>query len=93
MSDLHDVLDGAELVRVKDDDRIAQTIGVWHGGHTINYYSVYAYSNGNHPESIARPTLEPTDTQSIGDYETGEVTREEAEEAIEATFERMEEEV
>lgn len=92
VSDLYRALDGAELVRVKDNDQIAQTIAVWRGSHTINYYDVYGRDDGDSQGmAISRPVVEPTDTQSIGDYETGEVTREEAEDAIETRFEQMEE--
>lgn len=55
-------------------------VGVWHGSHTINYYEVVYDSD----------ELRPMDTQSVGDYETGETTLEEVKEAIETTFENWE---
>ena len=75
MTTFADVFDGAKLVKVYDDHLPSKSIAVWHGGHTINFYNVHG-----EPAGIE---LEAVETISIGDFETGEVSREEAEEAIE----------
>ena len=77
MTTFHDAFDGAELVRVCDDPHPNELVGVWHGGHTVNFYTV-EYHDGL--------DVHPISTRSVGDYETGEVTREEVEEAIENKF-------
>lgn len=69
---LQSAIDNAHLVKFANDRHFA----VWHGGHTINFYTK------------AGDEIKPSDSISIGDFETGEVTRQEAHEAIEETYKR-----
>jgi len=54
-------------------------IAVWHGSHTVNFYRQDQDTDG-------RVTLQEFTCASIGDYETGEVTREDFEEAARDTI-------
>lgn len=66
---LFDAIDGAHLIITSQE---LHTVGVWHGGHTVNFYAV-APGDGD---------AKPTTTRSIGDFETGDVSRSEARDAI-----------
>jgi len=71
---LSDALDEAQLVKTEE---IADTtrLAVWHGGHTVNTYVVSRDFTG----SVG---LRPNTSMSVGDLRTGEVTEEEAREAM-----------
>lgn len=75
---LHDILNGARLVRVRDGELVGEQIAVWHGGHTVNYYSVRPTADGLE--------IDATHSTSVGDFETGEVTHWEVEQNIEAVW-------
>ena len=63
---LKDALDEAQYVKFND----AWSFAVWHGGHTVNFYSLVE----------GQPM--PTDSISVGDFETGEVTLEDVKERL-----------
>ncbi len=73
--ELKHALDEAQYVEFHDP----RFFGVWHGGHTVNFYEIVDMN-----EAYA------TDTMSIGDYETGEVTLQEAKNAMKQKFNSFE---
>jgi len=76
MTDLDEILSGAHGVWAVDHGSQGVDIAVWHGGHTVNSYLVQASMDGF--------VVTPTGTASVGDFETGEVSRDEAKEAAES---------
>jgi len=75
MTDLDEILSGAHGVWAVDASGQVVDIAVWHGGHTVNSYRVYPCKDGF--------SVNPTETASVGDFETGEVSREQAKVAAE----------
>lgn len=73
MGNLQEVLDEAKYVKFHDN---GFTLAVWHGGHTVNFYSI-----------VGNNEVEPTTCINVGDYETGETTLQDAQEGIETHFE------
>lgn len=75
---LLDAIDGARLVIT---DTEMHCLAVWHGGHTINFYTT----------GLDGHDVEPTTCINIGDFaEPPEaVTRREARDAIQETFEEQ----
>jgi len=75
MTDLYAVLSGAHGVWSASRGTQAVDIAVWHGGHTVNSYLVQASMDGF--------VVNPTGTASVGDFATGETSRDQAKEAAE----------
>lgn len=71
---LDGAIDGARLVRSRPIERWTVILAVWHGGHTVNSYTY-------NPADVAG-TFESLSVRSVGDFETGETTREDAEDAM-----------
>lgn len=84
MTDLDEILTGSRGVWAVDHGSQGVDIAVWHGGHTVNSYLIRPDGDGI--------TLDPTGTASVGDYKTGETTREQAESAAMDLLTRPEEE-
>jgi len=76
MTDLYAILTGARGVWAVSHSSQGVDIAVWHGGHTVNSYLVQASMDGL--------TVAPTGTASVGDFETGETSRDEAKVAAES---------
>jgi len=76
MTDLYAILTGAHGVWAVSHGTQAVDIAVWHGGHTVNSYLVQASMDGF--------VVNPTGTASVGDFETGETSREQAKVAAES---------
>jgi hypothetical protein len=70
MASLYDTLSGAHGVWSVPHTSHSVLVAVWHGGHAVNSYKVTATRNGLE--------VVPHDTAGIGDYKTGETTREQA---------------
>jgi len=83
MSKLAAVIDGAAGTWARSFPAGHDLLAVWFGGHTVNSYLVRPDGDGI--------TVEPTGTASVGDYETGETTRAEAESAAMDLLTRPEE--
>jgi hypothetical protein len=73
---LPEVLDGAHYVETEGPSS-HPVIWVWHGGHTVNAYSVKSGTSGP-TEVIATRSI------SVGDFRTGEVDRDDVREGVEA---------
>lgn len=73
---LPEVLDGAHYVETQGPD-CHPVVWVWHGGHTVNAYSVKSGTSGP-TEVIATRSI------SVGDFRTGEVDRDDVREGIAA---------
>jgi len=71
---LDDVLDEVSYLKTRRLGDSGVILAVWHGGHTVN---AYTYDPADPDE-----TIRPADTRSVGDYETGETTRDDAREAM-----------
>jgi hypothetical protein len=84
MSKLAAVIDGAVGTWARSFPASHDLLAVWHGGHTVNSYLIRPDGDGI--------TLDPTGTASVGDYKTGETTREQAESAAMDLLTRPEEE-
>jgi len=65
-SELHD----AHGVWTRRIDSTTHLYAIWHGGHTVNCYTVYTDGHGKWSKA--------TGTRNTGDYATGETTRDEA---------------
>jgi len=75
MTDLDEILTGARGVWAVSHGTQGLDIAVWHGGHTVNSYLVQPSMDGF--------AVHPTGTASVGDFETGETSRDEAKVAAE----------
>lgn len=71
---LDDVIDECQLVKTRRVGHSGVILAVWHGGHTVN---AYTYDPADPDE-----TIRPADARSVGDYETGETTRDDARDAM-----------